>query len=697
MRAICWKELRENYRWAVLTMLALGFAQWYALHQGENQYSIGYSWSGRGLLLNSDAFLAVTTFGCAAAGLLLGFIQILPELRRDRWASLLHRPISRGVVFRGKVAGGLLLYALATVPPFLFSVWLVATPGHFGAPFVPDMALAGTADLCAGAAYHFAALAMTLPRGVWFGTRVFPVLAALHLTYAVADVEFFYVAVEAAVLMSLALFTAGWATMLQQDSFHPRPWIGKLACVVVVFYGACGLGDASLSIFRVIGPSQHSRYVNYNLSDTGVPLRLTYVDGVVVSVTDPAGNPPKDRKLQLDQVRSHIKYIHPVSSNIGDPHGWHPTRYRETYREFGKYLTFRTTYVYPRAEQWFYLIQQKIWVCYSPTKKVPLDRLDRGGFQSLSSPPEPFDEATLSAESTDNHIVYDQGKVTFFVLPQRRSFALDLPSQGPVYGMGSTSLYLGNGNRSVLIVGIALADRLAVYDEKGVLAAVLPYHQDVSRWGQLALTMKGDKDRFYLQYQPSAWLPAGVREKMPTYLEEMDARGELLQSYTLPPLPPVWRSIFWPDYLAKRLQSPVFFFGSMGYQKIGSLLGSQRLADQLARRFGRDREQTKACAVFIVLISVGLAVGAWFWARRARFSRARALGWSLLVLTGGLGGFIVFRVVEDWPLFVACPQCHRPRPIDDERCPNCGAGWPAAPTEGTAIFDDPVAANLAEA
>ncbi len=250
MMAICWKELRENYRWALLALLGLGVAQWYALHQGEEAYSFGYNWSGKGLLLDSPPFLAVTTFGCAAAGLLLGFLQILPELRRDRWASLLHRPVSRGVVFRGKAVSGLILYALATVPPFLFSVWLVATPGHFGAPFLPTMTLAGTADICAGAAYYFAALAMTLPRGVWFGTRVFPLLAAVHLTYFVTGVEFFYVAVEAAVLMALALFAAGWATMLQQDRLGPRPWIGKFACLAVVFHGVCGLGDFSLSLAR---------------------------------------------------------------------------------------------------------------------------------------------------------------------------------------------------------------------------------------------------------------------------------------------------------------------------------------------------------------------------------------------------------------------------------------------------------------
>jgi hypothetical protein len=79
-------------------------------------------------------------------GFLLGLIQILPELKRDRWAALLHRPVSRGVILRGKVVAGLILYAVATVLPFLYFVWQAATPGHFAAPFVPGMVQPGVAD-----------------------------------------------------------------------------------------------------------------------------------------------------------------------------------------------------------------------------------------------------------------------------------------------------------------------------------------------------------------------------------------------------------------------------------------------------------------------------------------------------------------------------------------------------------------------
>ena len=694
MMTLCWKELRENFRWALLVLAGLGVAQWYALHAGEEKYSFGYNWNGKGLLLNSTPFLAVTTFGCAAAGLLLGFLQILPELRRDRWASLLHRPVSRGVVFRGKVSGGLLLYALATVPPFLFSVWLVATPGHFAAPFVPAMAEAGAADICAGAAYYFAALAMTLPRGVWFGTRVLPLLAAAHLTYAVGDAEFFYVAMEAAVLMSLALFTAGWATMLHQDRLGPRPWIGRAACLAVAFYGVCGLGDLSVSLWNVIGPSRHSRGVDDDLSDSGIPLRLTYVDSVVVSVTDPSGNPPADRKLQPDQVRSHLKYLNRCSAYIGDSHGWHLNSYHYSYRESERYATFLRAYAYPRMEQWFYLYQQRIWVSYSPTSKLPVARLGRAGFEPLSAPPEPLDEETRYDVNDDHLILYDQDHATFHSLSQRRRFELALASPGPIYG--TNTAYASVGNRNVSVFGVALADRLAVYDEHGALAATLPYHQNVDRWGAVSLGMRGDKDRFYLHYAPSLWLPEEVRAGMPTYYEEMNAKGELLRSDTVPPAPPYWWSRSWSDYVAHRVQSPAFFFGGMIYQKVGAQLGSKRLADQLDRRFGHDRDLTRELTIVLLLLSTCLAGGAWFWSRRAGFSVRRALAWSIFVFAGGLAGLIVFRAAADWPLFVSCPNCRQPRPTGGEQCPRCGAGWPSAPALGIEIFDHDAASAPAE-
>ncbi len=316
---------------------------------------------------------------------------------------------------------------------------------------------------------------------------------------------------------------------------------------------------------------------------------------------------------------------------------------------------------------------------------MPVERLGRDGFEPLSSRPEPFNEDTSHDDLDDNVIFYDRADVTFYSLSQRRRFALPLPSPGPVYGIGTA--YASVGGHSVSAFGVALADRMAIYNEQGALVASLPYHQDVSRWGALSLGMKGNMEGFYLQYAPSDSLPKPTRDGMPTYYEELNAQGELLHSYSMPPAPPNWRSRSWSEYAVRRLQSPLFFFGGMAYQKVGALLGSKRLADQLAPRFGRDWDSTKEYIVFVLLISLALAAGTWFWARRAGFSTRRAQAWALFVFAGGLAGFIVFRATADWPQFVACAGCRRARPTDDEQCPHCGADWPATPALGTEIFD----------
>jgi len=110
MRTLLWKEIRENLKWGLLILCALGVAEFYGLQSRNNQGGL--------VPLMKDSFLMATTWGCAASGLLLAFLQILPEQRRDRWAALLHRPATRDTIFLGKAASGSLLYLLSTAPPF---------------------------------------------------------------------------------------------------------------------------------------------------------------------------------------------------------------------------------------------------------------------------------------------------------------------------------------------------------------------------------------------------------------------------------------------------------------------------------------------------------------------------------------------------------------------------------------------------
>jgi hypothetical protein len=150
MKAMIWKEMRENFKWALLGFLGLLLAEIYALAGEQKSFS-----PQLGISLCGTAFLMMSSMGCAVVGGALGVAQILPERRRDQWAALLHRPVRREVIFFGKVATGLLLYFLATGLPLLASTWYAATPRNFPAPFVPGLMLPGASDLLLGVVFFF--------------------------------------------------------------------------------------------------------------------------------------------------------------------------------------------------------------------------------------------------------------------------------------------------------------------------------------------------------------------------------------------------------------------------------------------------------------------------------------------------------------------------------------------------------------
>jgi hypothetical protein len=60
MITLIWKELRENFKWALLAMVVLGGAEVYALYPRDQQEEY-YGALGDGLTLCKTSFLTVTT------------------------------------------------------------------------------------------------------------------------------------------------------------------------------------------------------------------------------------------------------------------------------------------------------------------------------------------------------------------------------------------------------------------------------------------------------------------------------------------------------------------------------------------------------------------------------------------------------------------------------------------------------------
>ncbi len=286
MKAMLWKELRENFKWALLALIGLALAEIYGLYYVDRDNP-----NNRGITLLNPTFLMATSFGNAVVGLLLGFVQILPEQRRDQWAALLHRPVSRSVIYRGKAVAGLLLYFLAATPPYLFCVWLSATPGHFVAPFLPVMVLPGISDILIGVAYYFAALTVGLQRGSWFGPRVYALMAAVYVSCTVGDMHYFYVVTEAAVLMALVLAVAAWGAMLSNGKFRDRPWVTRAALLAAVFYGVCCIGVLASLMFDATTQERFYSGNEYRITQDGQPIVVTTGKDLTTKVSDLAGIP----------------------------------------------------------------------------------------------------------------------------------------------------------------------------------------------------------------------------------------------------------------------------------------------------------------------------------------------------------------------------------------------------------------------
>jgi hypothetical protein len=142
MKALIWKECRENLKWAVLPMLLVGGIK---------------ALIGPPSLMDYE-FLQFLSLVAAVSGATLGFLQVFVESQGDRRAFLLHRPISHSQIFLGKTIAGVGLYLLAMGIPFACAVGWAATPGHVAAPFRWPMALAWLADILTGVVYYFAGM-----------------------------------------------------------------------------------------------------------------------------------------------------------------------------------------------------------------------------------------------------------------------------------------------------------------------------------------------------------------------------------------------------------------------------------------------------------------------------------------------------------------------------------------------------------
>ena len=686
MITMLWKELRENAKWGALALLALLMAEFYAINQ---QQFFGLYVQESAPLCKSS-FLMITTFGCAATGLVLGLLQFLPEQRRDQWAALLHRPVPRATIFRGKVVAGLLLYLIATIVPFCACVWYVSAPGHFAAPFTPRMIFPGVADIVAGAMYYFAALFVSLQRGAWWGTRAFGILAAVSGSFIVTENYIqFYVVLEDAVFVSLILFTAAWGAMLTNGTFTGRPWLARFAALAVVFNGVCATGIVVGMIAQAFEKQQYYFGQSYMVDIDGRPLLVSYQPDGSRTYQDLAGHLVNDPRLSgatSDQNTINLNYL---SSYVGNPHGLSQTQqFYRGYRQADSYAT--TLYAYQQGvtnEVWYYLPLERIFTGFNSLNRSCVGAIGHDGFVPGQWHAAPFAErmAPTSYQISYSSVFRFGRSVDYLDYVKRATHPV---FEGPGIS-GASSVNPSKDAESLPgLSGIVLPDRVVLVDKDAKVFATLPYDHDMDRWGSLSVGVRSAQGPIYLQYGPSNWIPWETSQHMPTYLEQMDLQGHVLNSYTLPPLKQISSPRSWKQWVTECLGAPAYFYGDLIYEKIGATLGSNHLAGELHQRLYDVWGYTKDVGTRVTILSVLLAAVTLAWARQSAFTWAQSWRWAIFVLLFNLAGMITFRLVADWPVRIKCPSCQKKRRIDLPACPHCGAAWPTPARDGTEIVDE---------
>jgi ABC-type transport system involved in multi-copper enzyme maturation permease subunit len=691
MRTMLWKELRENFKWALLALLALTTAELYTLASAHQ----GYSENFEELTLCSSSFLLATAFGCSAVGVALALVQILPELRRDQWAALLHRPVPRSAIFFGKVMAGLLLYAIATVIPFALSVIYVALPGQFAAPLVPGMLIPGLSDLFLGPAFYFATLLLCLHRGSWWGSRtaIGLSLMPIFIEHLVDGWPFLL-----PLLSALLYLAAAYDAMLRHNSGGTRARVGRLALPLVVVLGAETLVLLVLAGLQLLPKSPRPNtdaFSMVQIEPDGQIYLVTFTNDGVQKLTDLQGVAvPSSDFQRLEQNATRL-----------DSLSWqfHGSEQANAYvqrspRNLTNYLTELDEV--QGKEIWYLLRSRNYFVGYDKLSRRVIGICDADGFKPPGATPHPFARPLEdSSLNSDSRLFWTGSQIELLDFPDRSRVTFD-SGGAPVFG--ANALVPNFLTDKPLYLAVALASQLRFFDGSGVPKFSFSLPHDPHVWSSLSVGTNDSGDRIYLESQADefAWKTgSGINPTPPpTYLDVYDAQGHLLADYHYVRNNVTIVPASWTERLSLYL-SP--FAPALIGTVYSNLVPSPRIGDvEIMDNIPLPQPRLEGVSLGELAILFGLdvvlGIVVFVWARRENMAPRSAVGWAIFTACFGLAGLITFRLAADWPARVRCPVCGAKRPLPTNECPSCHQTWPAPPSTGIEIFGEEKAPAFAD-
>jgi hypothetical protein len=675
LKTLFWKELRENFKWALLAGVIVSGAMLYALKYEPQRDSAHEALEG----LCGKSFFIVTNYGFLLVGLMLGFVQILTELRRDQWAFLIHRPLTMTQIFFGKAIPGVLLYWLATLAPLLAVAWWQSLPGARPAPFDWRMAIPGAVDAMAGLGFYFAALWSGLMRGPWYGRRALPLIVAYYLTQNVTTQNYgaFWYAMEAVLTTLTVIFLATWAAYQSAGIFRKEKWWGKVTTVLAALLALTVIQSWILTGWDWM--FKHWDYIDtlYGITNQGELVKIIRHNSILEKVETIDGKELKPTGKEKFSGNDFLNSNH-LNLNFWNwqtrSESWWRVKY---YRRAEMY--FLPLYGGAPGEYWFLDMQTNMFVRFDKTKKVVTGYLGVNGFAVEPKDTSAFKMSIRRNLINSNHYLCADEMV--YVLDFSRKTAQPLFRQeadDPYIDFE----YLYEHSRSVdklKYFSVTTEKHIQVFTVEGRMVWSLPRPEQFKK-GYVRIAQTDDRSRYFLIFYD-------VSNKA-RLLMELNATGEQVRQLQLPVEKSAPPRIDWQQ-IRGAVVEPI---GKRLWHELRSFAWVNRINQETYKPVweGQQPWLTYKLIYWSVSLTVGVlsALAGMVLVKRLQLSPSARCWWLVFIVFYGVGGLLAFWLVNDWPTRLACPRCGKKRSVADADCEHCGASWPLPVRDGTEIFED---------
>jgi len=664
MKALFWKEWRENILWAVLAALCVAGAMFYGLRSDPERSGYGIDSTWQGLL--SPQLLLVSTFGFPLIGAGLGFLQILTELRRDQWAFLVHRPITRNTIFWGKALPGLLLYILATAVPYFVVAWWASRPGSLPAPFDWRMTEAGMMDLLTGSGFYFAALWTGIAPGRWFGPRLLPLVAACYGAVLSKGYQSFDGALEIALVTLLALIPASWNAFQTFGAFQRENPAARAATVLALLLATAMLSSWVQAGWALVFPRKPHAYTQYMVTNQGELVQVTQLSSSFSKVRTLDG-----RDVMPDGKRTFAwdDFLSANSVNLS----LRQDRYPRPYRRIDRF--FQQIHGNVQDVSWYFLQKNLQFVSYDKLSKRLTGHLGPKGFA-------PAGEAGQAGHfAMDSYRLRYQNFMGLFTTEEALYHPRFIRNEIQEVYRPPVGVPLLGGDRiyTRLMEWDKLGDFvsatpqvLQAHQADGTVLWTFPQPENLGQFSSVAVSRLADASRYFLLYQPDY----NKLDRQPPLFFELSAEGSVRNRRELPTTPRQPRRLT-AQTIKNACLTP---FGQTLWQQVVYATRSA-LTDATYTPVWNLKPNVRrhTLTVWGISLSTGIlcAAACLPLLRSSFFSPRERIAWSAFLILYGLAGVAVFFLVNRWPTRASCPSCGQMRSREFKRCPRCQAEWPA--------------------